>query len=92
MAKVKNLNGTSGKHCSACRTWLNHWRYHSDSSRSTCSVKGCGSEATVGAHVKKVHGLAGRSHYILPMCQRHNKTPGDLRIKRVRHVRANPCS
>jgi hypothetical protein len=90
--KVKNLKGTTGKLCAPCGSWIDHWKDRTGSTRSNCGVRGCGKPATVGAHVKKTHGLAHGHHYIAPMCHSCNKAGRVLTLKvGVRVVSARAC-
>ena len=60
-----NATGTGDKSC-PCGTWKDHWLKHSGKSwPSACSVVGCSSAPTLGAHVKN-SGVTG--HRITPMC------------------------
>ncbi len=70
--EVRNLNGTSDKKC-RCDSWLEHWEIFSKSTAKKCSVIGCAQDAEVGAHVIKCNST-DKEHYIVPMCQGHNKS------------------
>lgn len=70
--KVTNINGTS-KHKCKCDSWIKHWEKFSKQTADKCSVKGCSSAATDGAHVQKSGGT--NSWYIVPFCHTHNTSP-----------------
>jgi hypothetical protein len=69
---VTNVVGTSGQTC-YCSDWLDHWRKASSQTAKLCSEKTCNSSDLVGAHVRK-HGTWDSTVYIVPLCQKHNKT------------------
>lgn len=88
MAKVKNLNRTRHKKCKCAHhsTWLNHWENHSGKKSSMCKVKGCNRKAKVGAHVKKVRN--DHRHYIIPLCNEHNRCSYELDVYYIELVTA----
>lgn len=65
----KNKNGTADRACS-CGTWKQHWlNYSKKSWPSVCSVQGCSTSPTLGAHV--IHtDVSGEK--IVPMCSSCN--------------------
>ncbi len=76
--KIKNANGTSDRECE-CGSWIEHWENFSKKPASTCSVDGCNSKATVGAHItrpKANNEDYKTHHYIVPMCSSHNGKHG----------------
>lgn len=78
MASVKNINGTSYNNCK-CGSWLKHWEKLSEKTASFCSVYGCSTKTDlVGAHVQKT--TTDMSWYIIPFCNSHNQTKGELNI------------
>jgi hypothetical protein len=88
MTKVKNLNGTSDKSC-ICGNWISHWvNYAQHNGVLMCSVIDCiSNDDVVGAHVKKMN--TDLKHYIIPLCQSHNKSNSILEVGNVRFVSAN---
>ena len=82
MADAYNVVGTSHLKCQCTyghKTWLGHWERATGLLRNKCRAKGCARRAQVGAHVKVV-GWDGRTTWIVPFCQRHNKRPSTQRI------------
>ncbi len=79
MAKVKNLNGTSGKTCSCpgSRSWLEHWERKAGHKAKYCAA--CTASAEVGGHVKKV-GSYDYSHYIVPLCSACNQRTDEFYV------------
>ncbi len=64
-----NAAGTADKTCS-CGSWKDHWIKHSGKSwPSSCSVKGCTTKPTLGAHVSN---SAVTGQKIVPMCSSCN--------------------
>lgn len=78
MTLVKNINGTSKNRCN-CGSWLKHWENYSGTPAIFCSVFGCNSSATVGAHVQIANSFIDK-WYIVPMCQLHNSLSGQLEV------------
>jgi hypothetical protein len=78
MAKIKNINGTSDTLCK-CGSWLQHWRNFSGQIISYCSVEYCINRDLVGAHVQRADST-DKSWYIVPLCQKHNQSTGELQI------------
>ncbi|HDU8491122.1 TPA: hypothetical protein RG418_002112 [Aeromonas hydrophila] len=76
--KVKNIKGTSDNTCK-CGSWLKHWEKYSDTKAGLCVEKGCMSEATVGAHVRK-DSTTDQSWYIIPLCDSHNKEADEMEL------------
>lgn len=73
-----NKVGTQDRAC-GCGTWKDHWVKYSEKSWPTvCSVNGCSSRATVGAHV--ING-AVKGERIVPMCDACNKRSGTFTLK-----------
>jgi len=81
--KVKNLHGTSGRNCK-CESWLAHWVRFTRNTQGTifCAVTDCFEFATNGAHVIKV-GSTNQDWYIVPLCDKHNKSEEILDIGTV---------
>ncbi|MGJ3350981.1 hypothetical protein AAZR23_16025 [Morganella sp. Je.2.23] len=73
--KVTNINGTSDHKCK-CDSWIKHWEEFSKQTADKCSVKGCSSDAEVGAHVQK-SGSTDECWYIVPFCRKHNQSSED---------------
>lgn len=73
---VYNMHKTSRRKCrckTGPKTWVGHW------TRGTglrlpdkCSAKYCRRYVEVGAHVR-IEGEDGRTPWIIPFCQYHNK-------------------
>lgn len=80
MPKVKNINGTSTATSPCkCGSWINHWKKHSKYNTTICSELNCTqTKNIVGAHVQKTN--TDMSWYIIPLCDSHNKTKGELEI------------
>lgn len=79
--KITNVKGTAGLTCS-CGSWLDHWKNFSGQPVSYCSEIKCLNKQLVGAHVRKA-GLLGAvdpSVYIVPLCDTHNQTEGEIEI------------
>lgn len=75
-----NLKGTGENSCN-CSSWIAHWEKFSEETAYECSVKGCNEVGVLGAHIKS-YGIAATSeygedlsnkHFIVPMCDSHNK-------------------
>lgn len=65
-----NKKGTSDRSCK-CGNWKDHWvKFAKKQWPDTCSVAGCTSKATVGAHVIN---SAVQGEHIVPMCDSCNK-------------------
>ncbi len=65
----KNKVGTAGRSCN-CGTWMRHWtRFANKPWPASCSVLGCSSAATLGAHVIN---SAVNGERIVPMCNSCN--------------------
>ncbi len=64
---VRNAIETSEKTC-PCNSWLKHWEAYKGRRANLCSVKGCGDQASDGAHVQHSNGVVE----IVPMCHEHN--------------------
>ena len=65
----KNKGGTADRACS-CGTWKQHWSNYSNKSwPSVCSVQGCSTTPTLGAHVTNIDVSGER---IIPMCSSCN--------------------
>jgi hypothetical protein len=82
MIYVRNVTGTSRRRC-GCGSWLDHYLSWTGSTRMVCSVLGCGSTATVGAHVRNVTRVDSPGHHrIILMCHPCNMVRGeDLALK-----------
>lgn len=79
MVKVKNIVGTSDKKCK-CGDWLKHWENKSSKPLPpSCREITCSEKELVGAHVKKVNST-DNNHYIVPLCQSHNKSDKEFDI------------
>lgn len=76
--EVKNVNGTAGRRCK-CGSWIEHWQNYSQRHANTCSAVGCNESTPLGAHVKKCNSLDNKE-YIVPFCQKHNKTEGCIEL------------
>ena len=73
-----NKNGTAFRNCS-CGTWKAHWIKHAQKSwPGICSVEGCNSPATLGAHVYNSEVDGER---IVPMCDSCNKRSTPFTLK-----------
>ncbi len=72
--KVTNINGTSDNKCK-CGSWIKHWEKLSEQTADQCCVKGCTSDAKVGAHVQRSGGT--NNWYIVPFCYTHNASSED---------------
>lgn len=73
-----NKNGTADRGCN-CGTWKQHWIKQSQKSwPSICSVEGCLSVPTLGAHVINSNVMGER---IVPMCDSCNKRAGNFSLK-----------
>lgn len=73
-----NKGGTGGRNCS-CGTWKQHWlNYSGKSWPASCSVNGCSSSPTLGAHIinKTVTG-----ERIVPMCSSCNGLDNEFDLK-----------
>jgi len=71
----KNKNGTSGRSCK-CGSWKQHWVNNSSKSwPSNCSVKGCSSSPTLGAHIINSTVSGER---IVPACSSCNHLSGEF--------------
>lgn len=74
----KNKVGTKDRSCS-CGDWKTHWvKFSKKTWPTTCSVGGCTSKATLGAHVINTD-VAGER--IVPMCDSCNKLTGTFSLK-----------
>lgn len=74
--KVRNINGTSDNDCK-CGSWIQHWENFSGATVMFCSEKNCTNTDLLGAHVQKMY---SNDWYIIPLCQKHNKTADELEI------------
>ena len=94
---VINLKGTGSKVCT-CGSWIVHWESFSGKIAKECTIKGCDEESVLGAHIK-LYGIEAKSkdgedlsntHFIVPMCDSHNKRADVLILKKgVIVVKAN---
>lgn len=57
--------------------WIDWWREHTGSKRTTCYISGCKDKAE-GAHM--VPKGCDKPVFILPLCHKHNEDP-DLEIE-----------
>ena len=74
----KNKVGTADRNCK-CGTWKQHWVTFSNKSwTASCSVHGCSSVPTLGAHVINANVTGER---IVPMCDSCNKLVGTFTLK-----------
>ena len=74
----KNKAGTADRGCK-CGTWKDHWiKFAKKTWPATCSVQGCSSAPTLGAHVIN-SAVAGER--IVPMCDSCNKLSGTFTLK-----------
>lgn len=79
MAKVRNVVGSSNDDCK-CGTWLKHWEnYSNQETPDYCIVANCLEKDLVGAHVKKFDS-ADKNEYIIPICQKHNRSSEVLTV------------
>jgi hypothetical protein len=79
MATITNINGTSDTICK-CGSWLKHWQnFSGESIPDICPSYNCYQTDLVGAHVQKANSI-DKKWYIVPLCQKHNKSIGDLDI------------
>ncbi|KAL0485219.1 SMURF2 [Acrasis kona] len=70
---VKNVNGTSkAPYSTSASKTGDSWLETANGEGKPCSVKGCGSDAEVGAHTRNTDGRKDDSISITPMCQEHN--------------------
>lgn len=73
-----NKAGTALRNCK-CGTWKNHWvKFANKIWPASCSVSGCNSAATLGAHVIN---SAVTGERIVPMCDSCNKLTGKFTLK-----------
>jgi hypothetical protein len=81
---VYNVDGTSSRKCickTGSKTWLAHWeRGTGQQLPDACCAKYCSKGVEVGAHVK-LEGSDGRTIWIVPFCQHHNKRPSSEAIE-----------
>ena len=75
--KVKNINGTSGERYANSgsmtgSSWLQIWREHTGSNRTTCCVLECPHTDLVGGHVMKCDGRSSNEWWLAPICNMHN--------------------
>ncbi len=74
----KNKGGTGNRSCK-CGSWKQHWiNYTGKSWPKECSVKGCTSDATLGAHIYNPN-VSGEK--IVPACDPCNKLTGEFTLK-----------
>jgi hypothetical protein len=74
----KNKNGTANRSCN-CGTWKQHWiNYAKKSWPTSCSVKGCSTVPSLGAHVINANATGER---IVPMCDSCNGLSGTFTLK-----------
>ena len=74
----KNKGGTGNRKC-ACGSWKNHWKNNSGKLwPSICSVVGCNSPATLGAHIIN---SAVRGERIVPACSSCNQLRNEFNLK-----------
>lgn len=82
MSKITNINGTSENTTQCkCGSWINHWKkYNGGQSVPTyCPETSCLEKELIGAHVQKANST-DKDWYIVPLCQKHNKSKEDLVI------------
>lgn len=74
-----NKSGTADRACK-CGAWKQHWMNFSTKKTwpDSCSVKGCFSTATLGAHVINLKVVGER---IVPMCDSCNKLGDTFTLK-----------
>lgn len=73
-----NKKGTAVRNC-ACGSWKQHWlNYSNQSWPSSCSVDGCYSFPTLGAHIYNSQ-VTGEK--IVPMCDSCNKNEYTFNLK-----------
>lgn len=79
-----NMVGTSSRKCvctTGTKSWLGHWERGTGLTLpEKCCAKYCGNVVEVGAHVK-LEGEDGRTPWIIPFCQYHNKRPSSEAIE-----------
>jgi hypothetical protein len=78
---IKNENGTSKRSNCKCGTWITHWESLSSLKAGTCSVEGCSSAGTEGAHITRPNSKFKdyQTHsFIVPMCKTHNGKHGEV--------------
>lgn len=81
-----NKKGTSDRSCS-CGTWKQHWlNYSKKSWPASCSVQGCSSSPTLGAHIINPD-VTGEK--IVPMCNSCNARDGKFNLSSVTLVSGN---
>ena len=74
----RNKIGTSGRNC-RCGSWKQHWiNFSGQKWPTTCSVDGCYSFPTLGAHIYN-NEVSGEK--IVPMCDACNKLTGSFNLK-----------
>lgn len=92
--KVKNLHGTSKEshHCKCCNTWLEHWEKHKKTKAYKCMHcdENCEDTPLVGAHVQKI-AKTDKKWYIIPFCQKCNKSDEELIIDDYYLVPVDAC-
>ena len=73
-----NKGGTAERACK-CGTWQQHWINESKKPwPTTCSVQGCSSKPTLGAHIINPQVSGER---IVPMCSSCNNLTGSFTLK-----------
>ena len=73
-----NKNGTAERSCK-CGTWKNHWvNFANEKWPLTCSVNGCSTSPTLGAHVYHSNVQGER---IVPMCNSCNGRSDTFSLK-----------
>ena len=68
---LRHKSGTKDRKCEKCGTWIKHHEKLSGRGRGVCSVYGCSSPATDGAHVC-VSRSKGQSEWIVLTCSSCN--------------------
>ncbi len=75
----KNKRGTAERSCK-CGTWKQHWITYAEKSwPATCSVSGCSSAPTLGAHIINPSVTGER---IAPFCDSCNKRNDAFDLKK----------
>lgn len=77
---VININGTATRRCN-CGSWIQHWHNFTGRTATMCKAEGCSRRDVVGAHVRK-NGVRDQSHYIVPLCNLHNRQTSGVKINK----------
>jgi hypothetical protein len=86
---VQNIGGTSGSYYTDWHSgsWIGDWRSQTGISNPYCSVYGCGSCGSHGAHVRINDGRTDGRWTIIPMCPKHNNPNNGSEMKVKKNTR-----